>query len=362
MNVWRAKGEVAFDETRIARSPPTIDRDAVARAAKILAGARKPPICVGSGAQDASAEVTRLAELLEAPMFAYRAGLGVLDGRHRLSVTQYGGYLLWKETDAAIGIGTRLQAAFDWGVDQNLKIIHIDADAARIGVAGKTDVAIVADAAGAVAALIAALEKISGKRASRTEDAGAVRKIVAQKCAKLAPQRAYVNAIRAALPDNGILVNELTQIGYANHLMWPAYKPRTFLSPGYQGTPGWGYGAALGAKVARPVVSLSGDGGFMFGMHELATAVHHTIAVIAVEFNDGAYGNVKRIQQMNYEGRTVAVDFTNPDFVELGESFGVRAVRAQGPAALQKALAEAIARDVPALIEVPVSLADFPNP
>jgi acetolactate synthase I/II/III large subunit len=365
MNVWRAKGEVAFDDTRITRMSPAIDTDAIARAAKLLAASKRPLISVGSGAQSASAEVTRLAELLEAPVFAYRAGQGVVDGRHRLSVTQLGAYHLWKETDVVLGIGTRLQAPFDWGTDANLKIIHMDLNPERFGVTGNPDVKIEMDAADGVTALIHALEKLLGKRASRADEVAAVRKIVAEKCAKLAPQRGYVDAIRAALPEDGILVNELTQIGYANHLMWPTYKPRTFLSPGYQGTLGWGYGAALGAKVARPdvpVVSLNGDGGFMFGVQELATAVHHKIGVVAVVFNDGAFGNVKRIQQLNYGGRTVAVDFTNPDFVKLGQSFGVRSVRAEGPAALQREITAAIKADEPALIEAPVSLANFPNP
>src|SRR5690606_21796394 len=146
--------------------------------------------------------------------------------------------------------------------------------------------------------------------------------------ARLAPQKAWIDAIRAELPEDGILIEELTQISYASRLLYPVYQPRTYLSTGYQGTLGWGYPTALGAKAAMPdraVVALHGDGGFMFGVQEMATAVAHNIGVVALVFNDNAYGNVKRIQEKVYEGRTVASDLVNPDFVRLAESFGMRA-------------------------------------
>ena len=106
----------------------------------------------------------------------------------------------------------------------------------------------------------------------------------------------------------------------------PVYRPRTFITPGYQGTLGWGYATALGVKVARPdcpVVSINGDGGFMFNVQEMATATRHGIAVVAVVFDDGAYGNVRRSQEMRYGNRLIAWDLDNPDFVELAASFGI---------------------------------------
>src|SRR6201999_891650 len=140
------------------------------------------------------------------------------------------------------------------------------------------------------------------------------------------PQVGYLGAIRKALPEDGILVDELTQMGYVARLAWPTYKPRTVLSTGYQGTRGWGYATSLGVKVARPdtpVVSINGDGGFLFTAMEMATAAQNKIGTVAVVFSDGAYGNVKRIQQLAYKGRTIASDLHNPDFVKLGESFGI---------------------------------------
>jgi acetolactate synthase-1/2/3 large subunit len=362
-NMWRQSAEVTFDDEPIDRETPAVDEGAVEAAAKLLAKSERPLIVVGGGAQDAAAEVKALAELLQAPVTAYRTGLGVLDSRHDFSQCIAAGFRLWKDTDVVLGIGTRLQQQLDWGVDDKLKIIHLDIDPLRIARIRKPDVAIVADAAEGLRSLLKALARHIGKRASRTAEMRALKSAMAEELASLAPQKAWIDAIRAAVPEDGILVEELTQIGYASRLLYPVYRPRTYLTTGYQGTLGWGYPTALGAKAAMPdraVVSVSGDGGFMFGVQELATAVRHGIGVVALVFTDNAYGNVRRFQIDNYEGRVVASDLTNPDFVKLGESFGLRSARAEDPKALQKAMVEAIKADEPALIEIPVGV--FPDP
>ena len=169
--------------------------------------------------------------------------------------------------------------------------------------------------------------------------------------------------MRAALPENGILVDELTQMGYAARLAYPTYKSRTFLSPGYQGTLGWGYATSLGVKVAKPdtpVLSISGDGGFLFTAMEMSTAAQNNIGVVSVVFSDGAYGNVKRIQQQAFNGRTIASDLHNPDFVKLGESFGIASERAKSPTELGAAITRALARGGPSLIDCPVGA--MPDP
>jgi acetolactate synthase I/II/III large subunit len=180
---------------------------------------------------------------------------------------------------------------------------------------------------------------------------------------KLAPQLRFLQAIRAELPDDGIFVDEVTQLGFAARLGFPVYRPRTFLSPGYQDNLGYGYATALGAQDARrdvPVLSITGDGGFLFTATEMATAIRHRIPLVTVLFNDGAFGNVRRIQQENY-GRVIASDLANPDFVKFAESFGAAAMRADGPDALRVALKQALARrDGPTLIEVPVGA--MPSP
>ena len=151
---------------------------------------------------------------------------------------------------------------------------------------------------------------------------------------KLAPQIGFLDAIRAELPEDGIFVDEVTQIGFAARLLFPVYKPRTFLSPGYQDNLGWGFATALGAQHARPdvpVLSISGDGGFLFTSNELATAMRHRIPLTVVVFNDGAFGNVRRIQEEHYGNRVIASDLANPDFVRYAQSFGAEAERARDP-------------------------------
>jgi acetolactate synthase-1/2/3 large subunit len=174
---------------------------------------------------------------------------------------------------------------------------------------------------------------------------------------KLQPQLAYLEAIRAELPEDGIFVDEFTQVGYVSRLAYPVYAPRTYLTLGYQGALGMGFPTALGAKIARPdvpVVSVNGDGGFMFNVQELATAVQFRIPVVSIVFNDNAYGNVRRMQQDLYGGRLIASDLTNPDFVRLAESFGAVGLRAASPAELRVQLRRGMKEAGPVLIEVPI--------
>jgi len=178
----------------------------------------------------------------------------------------------------------------------------------------------------------------------------------------LEPQHSYGMALRRALPDDAILVHGMTQVGYWCRAGYPVYQPRTFLGSGYQGTLGFELPTGLGAQVGRPdrrVVVAVGDGGLLFNVQELATAVQHRIPVTVVVFNDGAYGNVRRMQRQRF-GRTIASDLRNPDLVRLAESFGVRGVRAEGPEGMEAAVRTALDGDGPALIEVPVG--EMPDP
>jgi acetolactate synthase-1/2/3 large subunit len=184
-----------------------------------------------------------------------------------------------------------------------------------------------------------------------------------QRLSKLAPQLAFLDVIRAELPEDGIYVDEVTQIGFAARLAMPVYKPRTFLSPGYQDNLGWGYATALGAQHARPdvpVLSINGDGGFLYTGNELATAMRHRIPLVAVVFVDGAFGNVRRIQQEQFGNRLIASDLANPDFVKYAESFGAAGRRARSPAELGAAIKAGFAAREPTLIEVPVG--PMPSP
>jgi acetolactate synthase-1/2/3 large subunit len=181
---------------------------------------------------------------------------------------------------------------------------------------------------------------------------------------KLAPQIAFLDAIRAELPEDGIFVDEVTQIGFAARLLFPVYQPRTFLSPGHQDPLGWGFATGLGAQHARPdvpVVAISGDGGFLFTATELATAMRHKIPLTTIVFNDFGYGNVRRIQRERYGNRQIGTDLHNPDFVAFAKSFDAAAERAATPEQLRTALRRALRqRDVPTVIEVRVG--DMPSP
>ena len=342
-----------------------IDADAIRKAAKLLGAAKRPMIICGGGAQDASAEVTALSAMLQAPVLGYRRGRGVLDSRDPLSVTLPLGRDLWGKADAVLAVGSRLLTQFrQWGIDRDLKIVRIDADPTEHDRLHKPAVALTGDAKPILAHLLAVLPAHNAKRASRKTEMQERQAAWRQRLDKLAPQIAILEAIRAELPDDGIFVDEVTQIGFAARLAFPVYRPRTFLSPGYQDNLGWGFATALGAQHARPdvpVLAISGDGGFMFTANELATAMRHRIPLVTVVFNDGAFGNVRRIQQENFGNRLIGSDLANPDFMAFAKSFGADAVRAKNPAELRVALRQAFAnRDGPTLIEMPVGA--MPSP
>jgi acetolactate synthase-1/2/3 large subunit len=365
MDTWGRKAPVVLPTTPAKPDPCPVDEDGVERAAKLLGNAQRPLIVVGGGAQGAGEHVLRIAEMLEAPVMTGRMGQGVIDGRHRLSVTSLAGYRFWGEADVVLAVGTRLQPQqMSWGMDDALKIIRIDIDGEELDRQKKPEIGIVGDATATLQALANRLGAHTAKPNGRADAVAEIKAAATRKIREtLAPQVAYLEAMRAALPEDGILVDELTQMGYAARLAYPTYRPRTFLSPGYQGTLGWGYATSLGAKVARPdtpVLSISGDGGFLFTAMEMSTAAQNGIGVVAVVFSDGAYGNVKRIQQQAFNNRTIASDLHNPDFVKLGESFGIASERAKSPAELGTAISRGLARGGPTLIDCPVGT--LPDP
>ena len=199
----------------------------------------------------------------------------------------------------------------------------------------------------------AGYSKTSGRRAAIREATAAAQ----QEIQKVQPQMAYLNILREVLPANAIVTDELSQVGFASWYGFPIYEPRTFITSGYQGTLGSGFPTALGAKVAnpdRPVVAITGDGGFMFGVQELSTAVQFKIGVVTLVFNNNAYGNVRRDQRERFDGRVVASDLVNPDFVKLAESFGVGAARVTSPDHFRPALEKALADGGPYVIAVEV--------
>ncbi len=346
-------------------APPPLDEDAIQAAAKILGAAKNPMIVVGGGAQYASREVTRLATMLQAPVAAWRRGRGVVDDRNPLSIPLPLAHEMWREVDVVIGIGTRLLMQLGgWGHDPGLKVVRIDADPDEVERSSKPAAALIGDSARLLRRLLEVLPAHNSKRQSRKAEMLERHAAMRKRLDKLGPQIAFLDAIRAELPEDGIFVDEVTQIGFASRLAFPVYKANTYISPGFQDNLGWGYATALGVQDARrdvPVLSISGDGGFMYTATELATAVRHRIPLVNIVFSNNTYGNVKLIQQESYGARHIAVDLANPDFVKFADSFGVAAERAHDAGELRKALRRGFARrDAPTLIEVPVG--EMPSP
>ena len=364
-DVWGQDSGVDHVDPANPQQTPLLDDRDISAAAALIAAAERPLIVVGSGAQEHSDAVRKLATQTGAGVMAFRTGHGVVDSAAPEFVSMPQGYRLWPECDLVIGLGTRLTVQkLEWGVDDALKILHIDIDPSVPDRGPPPSLKLTGDLADAVPRIGAALGNAGPDRSAWRARIAAVKDVVSAEIAQnLAPQLGWLKAIRAALPSDGLFVDELTQIGYVSRFTFPVSAPRQFLSTGYQGTLGWGIASAIGAAHARPdvpVVSVSGDGGAMFAIAELATAAHHNIPVNIIVMNDNAFGNVRGIQRDNFDSRFIASDLTSPDFVALAKACGVSATRADTPDELQAALAEAVAHDGPNLIEVPVG--DFPSP
>jgi acetolactate synthase-1/2/3 large subunit len=359
-----ARAEVELQPPLPLDGAAPLDEDAIAQAADLLAKAECPVIFVGGGALDAADEVRVLAERLGAPVVSYRRGRGVLDDRHPLSQLLPGGHALWAKADVVLAVGTRLQLPLSaWGIDGKLALIKVDIDRDELDRIRAPRIGLVGDAAAVLARLTQHLRHLPATRPDRVERSRALKERIAAGVSVLGPQLAFLRAIRDVLPDGGVLIDELTQVGYSARAVYEARKPRTFISSGYQGTLGWGVATALGAKHALgdvPVVALSGDGGFMFNVQELSTAVRHRIPIVVIVFNDGAYGNVRNMQKSLYGNRLIGTDLANPDFVRLAESFGIIGRRVADPDGLRRMLEQCLASNEPALIEVPVG--EMPSP
>ena len=359
-DIFTARAEVGAAKVFETFPAPLPDADHVKDAAMLIAASKRPMIFVGSGAIDAREAVLELAETIDAPVVAFRSGRGIVSNAHELGLTMAAAYRLWPETDMMIGIGTRLElpTMTRWPYQPDgLKSVRIDIDPVEMR-RYPPNVAIIADAKAGTRALAAAVgragyRKTAGRRSAIREASAAALKEIQ----KVQPQMAYLNILREVLPANAIVTDELSQVGFASWYGFPVYEARTFITSGYQGTLGSGFPTALGAKVAnpdRPVVAITGDGGFMFGVQELSTAVQFNIGVVTLVFNNNSYGNVRRDQRTRFDGRVVAADLVNPDFVKLAESFGVAASRVSSPDHFRPALEKALAHGGPYLIAIEV--------
>jgi acetolactate synthase-1/2/3 large subunit len=357
-DVFGQRAEVAPPTRSAPVAAPSPDPDSIAKAARLIAAAKRPLISVGAGALHAGAGVLRLAALLQAPVTAHRSGKGIVSDDSPLSLDSVAAHEYWKEADLLIGIGSRLELQhFRWRwLPPNLKIVRIDIDPTEL-VRLKPHVGIVADSSAGTAALIDSLEPIVGRRAPKDEEFADLRARARARIQRIQPQMSYIDVIREVLPRDGFYVEEICQAGFTSRFGFPVYAPRRYVTCGYQDNLGFGFNTALGVQVANPgkaVVAVCGDGGFLFGSQELATAVQEEIPVVTVVFNNRSYGNVRRDQIEQYQGRTLGSELVNPDFAKYTDSFGALALRAESPAELRTALVQALQAHKPAVIEVPI--------
>lgn len=347
-----------------AETAAAVDTASLQRAAALIDGARLPVLYVGGGIfpTNASDVLRQLAERIGAPVVMSDNGRGAIDDRHPLAMNALAGRAVFQHADVVVVIGSRfvdvLTPTASWPAGK-AKFVHINVDAADVEAPRTPDVAIVADAR---AALVGLQDLVKPRIALSNGRALAVKAWAQAQIDLIEPQAAYIRQMRAALPEDGIFVNELTQVGYLARIAWPVYSPRTYIGPGYQGTLGYGFPVALGAAVAgrgRRVLSITGDGGFGWNLQELATAKRYQLPVTLVVFNDGHYGNVRAIQKREF-GAEVAVELANPDFGLLGRAFGVDTVQVDSPEALGAAVRESVQAKGPVMIEVKVGV--MPSP
>jgi acetolactate synthase-1/2/3 large subunit len=314
---------------------------------------------VGGGAFAAPAQLADMAQRWQAPVIMTNNGSGAIPADHRLAYNMLAGQRLWSEFDVVLAVGTRMIApTLAWGRAGEVKIVRIEADPNQLRKPFPPDAGIVASADAGLRALLDAMPAATPQRNSYLQRCASVRDEVQADLQALEPQSGFARALRDAMPRDAILAVDVTQMAsFARYGGFACYEPRTLLAPGYQATLGFAVPAAIGAKVANPerkVVAIAGDGGFMFTATELATAVHHNIAVVIVVFDNSSYGNVKTIQANQYGSRHIAVELSNPDFAMMAKSYGMVGETAHTPEQLQQALSRNLQADVPALIHVPI--------
>ena len=354
MDVVTGEGEVRIPP-RVERAelPPPDDAD-LSTAVETIRNAKMPLIFAGSAVFHSNArnELRLLAEKLNAPVIVTRNGKGVLSEDHPLALQICYGYLgreALQRADCLIGIGPRFTSidTRNWSLELPQPFIQIDEDADEIGLEYPCDVGVVGDLKLTLQALI---EDVAPGENGWNETLAELRKEFDAQ-----PSLPVIHELQDVLPRDTIYAIDVHALGYASFAEFPIYDPRTFLYPNIGVALGHAYPAAIGAKVAhpdRPVICFSGDGGFLMGAVEMATAMKYGINVVAIVVNDGALSAIKGSQQKGCEGRTIDTDLLNPDFVEFAESFGAYAKRVEDLGDFKDTLRDALAAEKPALIEV----------
>jgi thiamine pyrophosphate-dependent acetolactate synthase large subunit-like protein len=339
-------------------SAPQVDSDALRRAAAVLASAVQPMIIAGGGAVDAQPELTALAEALGAPVVTTVNGKGVVDESHPLSV---GASIRLRaaqkaaaDSDALLVVGTELGDSDLWeGQIRCRTVIRCDIDPAQLNKNCSADHALLGDAATTVAELRGALPA-GGPVTDSSERAAALRLACREEAAKDAGPYAEINAaVRAALPANGALAGDSSQVTYFGSVhFFDMTAPRRFCySPGFA-TLGYGLPAGVGAAIGlpgTPVAVLLGDGALMFSVQELITLVEQRLPVPVIVVDNGGYQEI-RDQEAARGISPIGVELHTPDLAALAVAMGARGVRTTSTAALTDLVNDAFDADGPTLI------------
>ncbi|MCE2400233.1 thiamine pyrophosphate-binding protein [Candidatus Poribacteria bacterium] len=354
MDVTTGDGEVRIPSRVEREDLPPPDNSALSQAVDTIRNAKLPLIFAGSAVIHANArnELRLLVEKLKAPVIVSRCAKGALSEDHPLALQICYGFLgqeALKHADCLIGIGPRFTSidTRSWSMKLPQPFIQIDEDENEIGREYPCEIGVVGDLKLTLQAFI---EDIS-------TDQNGWDNVLPQLRAKFdtQPPLPVIHELQDVLPRDTIYSIDVHSLGYASFAEFPIYDPRTFLYPNIGVALGYAYPAAIGAKVAypeRPVVCFSGDGGFLMGAMEMATAMKYGINVVAIVVNDDALSAIKGSQLKGFDGRTIDTDLHNPDFVEFAQSFGAYARKVENLEDFKPILRDALAAEKPALIEV----------
>ena len=357
-----------LEPARIVRKVP--GRATIEQAAKEIAAARKPVIYAGGGVarSDAEVELVAFAEATRIAVMTSAGGKGTMSERHPLALgSSLGPSGLLKDyiedADLIIGAGTRFSMRNPAGSDARL--IHIDADPRMIGHVHKSTLGLVGDVKATLPVLARALEAAGGgKWLSPAEEVADIRRrLTDSEDEKNRPQEEYLQALQAGAPSDAVMIFGMTQLGYYSRPRWMTENAKSYIDSGYSGNLGFSFPTALGAKVGnpdRPVICVSGDGGFMYNSSEISTAVKYGINLVTVIYNDGHFGNVARDLDDDFGGDYES-KFANPDFVKLAEAYGAVGLRARDPFDVENVIPEALEMKRPVFIDVPVSRVPRPK-
>ena len=376
-NIQSDQAEVEFTNKIDARGYHPVsnpDLASISQAADLLAKAERPIILAGGGViiANASDELTHISDLLMAPVATTFMGKGAFPETHPLSVGSIGMHgnpaanRLMGETDVLLAVGTRFSDRATANLSSfvpNAKKIHVDVDAAEIGKNIDVDIAVVGDAKISLQMLYAAVEKNLQKKegemwTKRVKEVKEKLSPLMKETPKDLIPKALLAELRNMLPENAIVTTEVGQNQMWSALYFKALKPRTFISSGGLGTMGFGFPAALGAKVAcpdRPVVDIAGDGSFLMTENELACSVAENIPVTVIVLNNSVLGMVAQWQRMLYKRRYMAVNLgKTPDFVKLAEAYGAQGIRVASIPEFHAAIKKALKSKVSTVIDVPI--------